>query len=105
MASARLPDGGDQGYAGPVGEVDVGGGVEEGEVGAGAGCEAADVVAAQGPGSPAVAAQRASSGVMPISRTAMAMQKGMELVKEEPGLQSVDRATVAPASRSRRASG
>ncbi|GGX76898.1 hypothetical protein GCM10010324_22940 [Streptomyces hiroshimensis] len=33
------------------------------------------------------------------------MQNGMELVKDEPGLQSVDRATVAPASSRRRASG
>ena len=54
---------------------------------------------------PAVADQTASSGVMPMSRTARAMQKGTEEVNDEPGLQSVDRATVTPASRSRRASG
>ncbi len=40
-----------------------------------------------------------------MSRTASAMQKGTEDVKDEPGLQSVDRATVAPASIRRRASG
>src|ERR1044072_254007 len=54
---------------------------------------------------PAVADQTASSGVIPMSRTARAMQKGTEEVKEEPGLQSVDRATVTPASRRRRAAG
>ena len=54
---------------------------------------------------PAVAAQTASSVVIPISRTASAMQNGMLLVKQEPGLQSVARATVAPASSRRRACG
>ncbi|CAM5641726.1 hypothetical protein SALBM135S_06417 [Streptomyces alboniger] len=42
---------------------------------------------------------------MPMSRTASAMQNGSEDVNDEPGLQSVDSATVAPASRRRRASG
>jgi len=53
---------------------------------------------------PAVAAQTASSVVIRISRTASAMQNGMLLVNEEPGLQSVAKATVAPAPSSRRAS-
>ena len=52
-----------------------------------------------------MAAQTASSVVIPISRTASAMQNGMLDVNEEPGLQSVARATVAPASSSRRACG
>ncbi len=40
-----------------------------------------------------------------MSRTASAMQNGTDEVKEEPGLQSVERATVTPASSRRRASG
>lgn len=40
-----------------------------------------------------------------MSRTASATQKGTDDVKDEPGLQSVDSATVTPASMSRRASG
>ena len=43
--------------------------------------------------------------VIPISRTARAMQNGIDEVKDEPGLQSVASATVAPASSRRRASG
>ena len=54
---------------------------------------------------PAVADHTASSGVMPMSRTATAMQKGMLVVKLDPGLQSVARATVTPAAIMRRASG
>ena len=54
---------------------------------------------------PAVAAQTASAGVMRISRTASAMQNGIDEVYDEPGLQSVASATVTPASSSRRASG
>src|SRR5215470_15024554 len=54
---------------------------------------------------PAVAAQTASSVVIRISRTASATASGMLEVKQDPGLQSVARATVAPASSSRRASG
>src|SRR5262249_37245855 len=54
---------------------------------------------------PRVAACTASAGVRRISRTASAMQKDMEDVYDEPGLQSVASATVAPASSSRRASG
>ena len=42
---------------------------------------------------------------MPISRTASAIMSGIELVKLDPGLQSLARATVTPASISRRASG
>ena len=81
-------------------------GVQQGQVGAGAGGDPADVRRGAGPRAPpAVADQTASSGVMPMSRTARAMQNGIEEVKDEPGLQSVDSATVAPASRRRRASG
>src|SRR3954452_22226099 len=54
---------------------------------------------------PAVAAQRASAGVIRISRTASARQKGIEDVYDEPGLQSLANATVTPASSNRRASG
>src|SRR3712207_3181755 len=54
---------------------------------------------------PAVAATTASAGVSRISRTASAMHSGIEVVYEEPGLQSVASATVAPASSSFRASG
>src|SRR5699024_5337582 len=54
---------------------------------------------------PAVAPHSASAGVMPISRTAMAKQNGIEDVYDDPGLQSVAIATVIPASMSRRASG
>ncbi|CAM5728388.1 hypothetical protein SHIRM173S_03593 [Streptomyces hirsutus] len=42
---------------------------------------------------------------MPMSRTASATQNGTEDVKDDPGLQSVDSATVTPASSSLRASG
>jgi hypothetical protein len=52
-----------------------------------------------------VAAQTASWVVIRMSRTASAMQNAMLEVNEEPGLQSVASATVAPASSSRRASG
>lgn len=79
--------------------------VQEHEVRAGAGRDTADVRTPQGSRTPAVADQTASSGVIPMSRTASAMQNGTEEVKDEPGLQSVDSATVAPASRRRRASG
>ena len=54
---------------------------------------------------PAVDAHTASAGVMPMSRTATAMQNGIELVKLDPGLQSLASATVTPASMRRRASG
>src|SRR5690242_13323773 len=54
---------------------------------------------------PAVAAHSASAGVIRISLTASAMQNGIEVVYDEPGLQSVASATVAPASSSARASG
>ena len=49
--------------------------------------------------------RRASAGVIRMSRTATAMQNGMDVVYDEPGLQSVASATVTPASISRRASG
>ena len=54
---------------------------------------------------PAVAAHNAWAGVKFMSRTATAMQNGMLVVNELPGLQSVASATVAPASTSRRPSG
>ena len=56
-------------------------GLEQDRVGARAGAEVADVGAAERLARrPAVAAQTASSGVMRISRTAIAMQNGMFVV-------------------------
>jgi hypothetical protein len=52
-----------------------------------------------------VAAQTASAGVIPSSRTASATQNGIDDVNDVPGLQSVASATVTPASSRRRASG
>jgi len=52
---------------------------------------------------PAVAAHTASAGDSPISRTASATMSGMEVVYDDPGLQSEAIATVTPASKSRRA--
>ena len=54
---------------------------------------------------PAVADHSASAGVIRISRTASAMQNGIDDVYDDPGLQSVASATVAPASSRARASG
>src|SRR5689334_4819015 len=54
---------------------------------------------------PTVAAHSASSAVIPSSRTPSAMQKLIEVVLLEPGLQLVASATVAPASINRRAFG
>ena len=54
---------------------------------------------------PAVADQTASAGVIRIAVTASATTIGMLVVKLVPGLQSVARATVAPASSKPRASG
>ena len=45
------------------------------------------------------------AGVMPMSRTATAIQNGIDEVKLEPGLQSVESATVTPASIRRRPEG
>ena len=45
---------------------------------------------------PAVAARTASAGVIRISRTARAIQNGIDDVYDDPGLQSVASATVAP---------
>jgi hypothetical protein len=45
-----------------------------------------------------VADHKACSGVNPISLIAIAMQKGIEVVKLDPGLQSVARATLTPAA-------
>ncbi|CAM5691315.1 hypothetical protein SFUMM280S_00364 [Streptomyces fumanus] len=80
-------------------------GVEEGQVGVRARGEAADAARLGAAAPPAVAAHTASSGVIPMSRTASAMQNGTDEVYDEPGLQSVESATVTPASSSRRASG
>ena len=52
---------------------------------------------------PAVAAHTASDGVSPMSRTASAITKGIEVVYDDPGLQSDAIATVTPASHRRRA--
>ena len=52
-----------------------------------------------------MAASSASSALIPISRTASAMQKLIEVVLLEPGLVLVAIATAAPASITRRASG
>lgn len=79
--------------------------IEHDEIGARADAQVTDVVAAECARSPAVAAQTASPTVIPISRTARAIMSGIELVKHEPGLQSLASATVTPASISRRASG
>src|SRR5215207_7157540 len=54
---------------------------------------------------PAVAAQTASAGVIRMSRTASATQNGIDDVYDEPGLQSVASATIAPASSRARAFG
>src|ERR1700751_3574582 len=54
---------------------------------------------------PAVADHTASDVVIRMSRTASATQNGMLEVYDDPGLQSVARATVTPADSSRRASG
>lgn len=80
-------------------------GVEEDQVGAGAGVIRPMSVRRRAAAPPAVADQIASSGVIPMSRTASAIQNGTDEVNDEPGLQSVESATVAPASRRRRASG
>ena len=69
-----------QGDAGAVGEVPVGRRVEDGEVGAGAHPQRADVVAAQRRRAAGGGRPDASAGVMPISRTASAMQKGIDEV-------------------------
>ena len=80
-AHAPAPHRGDERDARAVGEVDVARGVEQDGVGAGARrrggrCRCGAALARR----PAVAAQTASSGVMPISRTAIAMQNGMFVV-------------------------
>jgi len=54
---------------------------------------------------PAVAAHTASAGVIPMSRTATAMQNGIDEVKLDPGFVSQASATVTPASIRRRAFG
>jgi hypothetical protein len=54
---------------------------------------------------PSVAPRKASEGVIPISHTGSAMQKGIHQVKVDPGLLSLAKATVTPASGSRRALG
>ena len=54
---------------------------------------------------PIVAAASACAGESPISRTASAMTKGIELVAHVPGLQSVASAIETPASSRAAASG
>ena len=54
---------------------------------------------------PRVADQTAWSIVKPMSLTATAMQNGIEVVKLEPGLQSVASATFTPAANNLLASG
>ena len=96
----------DQGHAGPVGQVDVGRRVQTDEVRPPADAAARPTSSRRSAAAPpAVAAHNASAGVKFMSRTATAMQNGMLVVYELPGLQSVASATVAPASMSRRASG
>ena len=94
------------GDARAVGQVTVGRRVEDGEVRPRArapGGRRRGRRSAAAP--PAVAAHSASAGVIRISRTASAMQNGIDEVKQLPGLQSVASATVTPASSRRRASG
>ena len=84
---------------GAVGQVRGGGGVQYVQVGAGAGAQHAD----RAP--PAVAAQTASATVIRICSTAVATQNAIDVVYDEPGLQLLASATVAPASSSVRAGG
>ena len=98
-------NGADEGNAGPVSQVQETGCVEDGEVGSGADAQVADVGAAQGPRAARGRRPQRFGGVIRISRTASAMQNGIEDVYDEPGLQSVASATVAPASSRARASG
>ncbi len=81
------------------------GGVEQHEVGAHTGAIRPMSSRRSARAPPAVAAQTASAVVIPMSRTAMAMQKAIDDVKLDPGLVSHASATVTPASRSPRASG
>jgi len=79
--------------------------VEDGQVGPRTGTEVPDVRPPQRRRAAGGRRHSASTGVIPISRTASAMQNGIDDVKLLPGLQSVARATVTPADNSRRASG
>ena len=89
----------------PRREMHVGGPVEHHQVGTRRRTEPPEVGPAQGPGAAERRGDRsASSTVRRISRTATAMQNGIELVGLDPGLQLLARATVAPASSARRAS-
>ena len=69
-----------QRHARPVDQVRRRGRVEDRDVGAGAGREPTDVVAAQGHGAADGRRCSASSIVILISRTASAMQNGIEVV-------------------------
>jgi hypothetical protein len=60
--------------------VHVAGGVQQHQVGPGSGHQATDVGAVEAAAPPAVAAYVASTGVIPISRTARATQSGIEEV-------------------------
>ena len=79
--------------------------MQDGKVGPDARDEWSHVDPAQRRRTATVADHNASAGVIRISRTASAMQNGIDVVKHEPGLQSLARATVTPASIKRRASG
>jgi hypothetical protein len=92
-------------HAGPVGEVQVGRGVEHREIGRRTDPDDAEVISAQRRGTACGAAHTASAAVIRSSRTARAITNGIELVLDVPGLVSVASATVTPASSSARASG
>ena len=68
----------DEGHAGAVRQVPVGRGIEDGEVGPRAGTETPDVRSPQRRRTTGGRRHSASAGVIPISRTASAMQKGID---------------------------
>ena len=79
--SAADPGAGDERDAGTVGEVDVARGVQQHEVGARSRRSSTPTSSRSSAWAPPyVAACTASAGVIPISRTARAMQSGTELV-------------------------
>jgi hypothetical protein len=81
-AADGLPD---EGNARTVDEIDVAARIKDDGVRSGAGSQAAELAAAQRPVAPEVAAASASSMVIPMSRTARAMQKLIEVVLRDPG--------------------
>ena len=92
-------------HSGPVGQVDMRRSIQDHQIRRRSDGHPTDIGTAQAAAPPAVAARRASAGVIRISRTANATQNGIEEVNDEPGLQSVASATVTPAPSSRQASG